>query len=52
MQEEEAQIYLQQYLVDIQTFNEKYMGEEKDSHEVKESKARIQQMANQRGGGQ
>ena len=50
--EEEAQIYLQQYLVDMQTFNAKYMGEEKDSHEVKESKARIQQMANQRGGGQ
>ena len=37
--EEEGQMYYQQYVFDLQNFNAKYMPEEKDSHELKESKA-------------
>lgn len=49
--EEEAQIYFQQYMLDIQMFNGRYIGEEKESHEIKESKAMLQQMARQGGRG-
>ena len=37
--EEEGQLYFQQYVFDVQNFNAKYIPEEKDSHELKESKA-------------
>ena len=43
--EEEGQLYLQQYFIDLQSLNAKYVSEEKDSHELKESKAQAMSRA-------
>tara|TARA_R100000234_G_C4999903_1_gene179801 strand:- start:466 stop:1455 length:990 start_codon:yes stop_codon:yes gene_type:complete len=40
--EEESQLYLQQYLLDIQALNAKYGFEDKNTHETKPNDARLQ----------
>ena len=37
--EEEAQLYFQQYMLDVQVFNTKYSAQEKQNHEAKVSEA-------------
>ena len=48
--EEEAQVYMQQYFLDIQMMNIKYMSEEKASHETKESLLKLEAMSRNAGG--
>ena len=48
--EEESQMYMQQYFVDMQMMNIKYTSEDKVSHENKEALLKVESMSRNSGG--